>query len=262
MTQIKENSQNINGEIVLVQLRIKLACKDDLRFQMSSQFHGALMELVPTEFAEAMHVSQLHPYAQHLEKNQDEWFWIVAGLTEQAENSIIYDALSRQEKICLKGHGITVALTEKQYLEKSKEELIRQFYQETGPRYLQIEFVSPTAFRQKGRYVFFPDMRCMYQSLMNKLDACTENECLSDEETLEQLCRSTELVRYNLKSVHFHLEGTRIPAFVGKITLKFNGTQTMASFANMLFTFGNFSGVGIKTSLGMGAIRILNGGER
>ena len=28
----------------------------------------------------------------------------------------------------------------------------------------------------------------------------------------------------------------------------------MTNFANMLFKFGNYSGVGIKTSIGMGAI--------
>lgn len=246
----------------MVQLRIKLVCKDDLRYPMSSRFHGALMELVPTGFAEAMHVSQLHPYAQHLEKVQGEWFWVVSALTEQAEKVLIYDVLSRQEKIDLKGHEITVALTEKQYLEKANDELIREFYKDKGCRYLHIEFVSPTAFKQRGRYVFFPDMRCIYQSLMNKLDACTDHESLSDEETLEHLCESTEILRYHLKSVYFYLEGTRIPAFIGKITLKFTGTQTMASFANMLFTFGCFSGIGIKTSLGMGAIRILNGEER
>lgn len=41
---------------------------------------------------------------------------------------------------------------------------------------------------------------------------------------------------------------------MGKITIKIRGTQTMTNFANMLFKFGNYSGVGIKTSIGMGAI--------
>lgn len=35
----------------------------------------------------------------------------------------------------------------------------------------------------------------------------------------------------------------------------------MANFVNMLFEFGEYSGVGIKTSLGMGYMKIINEGE-
>ena len=76
-----------------------------------------------------------------------------------------------------------------------------------------------------------------------------------DEDALEQLCENTQIVRYDLKSVNFSLEGVRIPAFIGKITIKINGTKTMADFANMLLEFGTYAGVGIKTALGMGFIR-------
>ena len=64
-----------------------------------------------------------------------------------------------------------------------------------------------------------------------------------DEETLEQLCANAQIVRYDLKSVSFSLEGVRIPSFIGKITIRMNGTKTMAGFANMLIEFGTFSGV-------------------
>ena len=61
-----------------------------------------------------------------------------------------------------------------------------------------------------------------------------------DEETLEQLCANAQIVRYDLKSVSFSLEGVRIPSFIGKITIRMNGTKTMAGFANMLIEFGTF----------------------
>lgn len=83
-----------------------------------------------------------------------------------------------------------------------------------------------------------------------------------DEETLEQLCENAQIVKYDLKSVNFPLESVRIPSFIGKITIKMNGTQTMANFAKMLFEFGTYSGVGIKTSIGMGCIKLLERRER
>jgi len=70
------------------------------------------------------------------------------------------------------------------------------------------------------------------------------------------------VIRYDLKSVSFSLEGVKIPSFIGKITIKLHGTDTMANFVNMLFEFGEYSGVGIKTSLGMGYMKIINEGGR
>ena len=97
---------------------------------------------------------------------------------------------------------------------------------------------------------------------MNKYDASNCDEQIYDEETLKQLMDNTALSRYELRSSIFNMEGIRIPAFTGRITLKVTGPQTMSDFANMLFCFGSYSGIGIKTSLGMGAINILEEGER
>ena len=54
----------------------------------------------------------------------------------------------------------------------------------------------------------------------------------------------------------FHLEGIKIPSFVGNITLKINGTRQFVNLINMLCEFGVYSGVGIKTAIGMGSIGV------
>ena len=90
---------------------------------------------------------------------------------------------------------------------------------------------------------------------MNKYDAAVGRETMVDVDTLDQLCENADIIRYDLKSVNFALEGVKIPAFIGKVTM--SGTQTMTNFATMLFRFGEYSGVGIKTALGMGYIKIL-----
>lgn len=89
-----------------------------------------------------------------------------------------------------------------------------------------------------------------------------KDESMIDEETLEQLCENSRVIRYDLKSVPFHLEGIKIPAFIGKITIKLTGTQTLANFAHLLLQFGTYSGIGIKTAIGMGAVKILDEGRR
>lgn len=48
-------------------LELKLKSQEELSYQMASLFHGALMELLPQEYGDYLHLSQLHPYTQHLE---------------------------------------------------------------------------------------------------------------------------------------------------------------------------------------------------
>ena len=242
---------------MLAKLIMRLECEEELSYQMASLFHGALMELLPADYAEALHQSTLHPYTQHLEYLEGKWCWVVSCLNEQAVNVIIHDTLEKLKAIEIKKRNLIIIVTQKEYKEIRHRNLMDRFYEGKSSRYIQVHFVTPTAFKQQGKYSFYPDLRCIYQSLMNKYDSVLDEESMVDEETLEQLCEHSEIIRYDLKSVYFHLEGTRIPSFIGKITIKLTGTQTMANFAGLLFEFGTYSGVGIKTALGMGNIRVL-----
>lgn len=132
------------------------------------------------------------------------------------------------ETDCVEKKQILIEICGKQYEEMPYKQFMEHFYHEEHGRYLQIQFVSPTAFKQRGNYVFFPDLHCLFQSLMNKYDAAAGDHIMLDEETLEQLCANAQIVRYDLKSVSFSLEGVRIPSFIGKITIRMNGTKTMA----------------------------------
>lgn len=242
---------------MLACLRMKLKCDGELSYQMSSLFQGALMELLPTEYAEHLHISRLHPYTQHLEVWEGDWYWVVNCLEKEAYDVIILQTLMPRERVTIRKGNLSVTLEEKYLEQQSHKKLAESFYEDMAERYIQLHFVTPTAFKSRGRYLFYPDIRCIYQSLMCKYDAVTKEESLMDEEVLEELANQAEIIRYDLKSVPFHLEGVRIPSFIGKITLKLGGTQTMVNFANMLFRFGEFAGVGIKTGMGMGAYKIV-----
>lgn len=245
-------------------LEIRLQTEGRINHQMSSLFHGAMMELLSEEYATFLHQSRIHPYTQHLEQRNGEWYWIVCAMNRDSIQQIIREGVFKADKIYLKQHDMKIRFADKKLEVIPYRELTDLFYQETASRYLDIQFMTPTAFKQRGRYVFYPDIRCIYQSLMNKYDAAVEEEQYLDEETLDELCERTEIVHYDLRSTYFHLEGVRIPSFYGRMTIRVGGTQTMANFANTLVRFGTYAGVGIKTSIGMGAIRTINqeGGKK
>lgn len=244
-----------------VRLDMTICADKDLSYQMASSFHGALMEQIESEYASELHSSQLHPYTQHLEKREDEWHWVVTTLNEKAYQEIIEKKLLKLQEFKLDKHQIDLKIIDRKYTELSNRELAFNFYQNSQSPYISLRFLTPTAFKYQGRYINYPELSYLYGNLMNKYDVADEEEPMQDEDTLEQLIQNTSISQYDLHSIAFSMEGIRIPAFMGTMTLRIHGTQTMCNFANMLFQFSEYSGIGIKTALGMGAVRYCDSGK-
>lgn len=153
---------------MVARLEMRLGKREDISYQMSSLFHGVLMELLPEEYAEQLHISKLHPYTQHLELRTGEWFWIVTALNEESIQKIIVSILMSVKKITVKKHQLEIDILDKKYQELSDREIAFSFYQQQAKKYISIQFVTPTAFKQNGKYLNYPDIRSLYLNLMNK----------------------------------------------------------------------------------------------
>lgn len=46
--------------------------------------------------------------------------------------------------------------------------LIKEFYDKKCERYLEVNFLTPTAFKRDGKYMIYPDLQLIYGSLMRK----------------------------------------------------------------------------------------------
>ena len=61
-----------------------------------------------------------------------------------------------------------------------------------------------------------------------------------------------------MRSTQYRIERVRIPSFIGEISIRIDGSQQLANVATMLAKFGEYSGVGIKTGMGMGAMKVID----
>ena len=121
----------------------------------------------------------------------------------------------------------------------------------------KIHFITPTAFKSGGRYVNYPDMFLIFQSLMKKSQLVADDVSFQDEDVLQTLAEKSHIVSYNLKTNCFYLEGQKITGFTGYITIYSDGAVALRNFIQLLITTGCYLGVGIKASLGMGAIELI-----
>ena len=91
---------------------------------------------------------------------------------------------------------------------------------------------------------------------MMKYGRLVENRGDIEEETLDYLTSHSRITSYRMETRYFKVHGKNIPAFKGRLTFKITGPSTLKAYANMLLKFGEYAGLGMKTSLGMGGIEL------
>lgn len=250
---------------MLSTLRMELGYKKEKSsfYQKASLFQGVLMEQIDSAYAEKLHQNALRPYSQGIIAGEEKVIWQIKTLNQEAYEQIVTPLLSADfDSVLLKHNDEKLEILNKSLSVSSYKKIIDTYYLGECPKTVKIQFASPTSFKQNGRYIIFPDIRLIYNSLMNKYDAFAENETIGTEDVLEQLTKHSEVIRYHLSSTVFHMEGVKIPAFKGSITLRIQGPQPLVNLAHLLFRFGCYSGVGIKTAMGMGAMEIVEKEER
>lgn len=251
---------------------IELKTDFELTLNMSSLFQGVMMEQLAAcghaAYAQKLHESGLHPYTQHLERHEGVWHWVLTFLNEEARDLIWRDSLCALKALELKDKKQTLPLGRITEDRLSESELNEIFKTGTEIYGIGLTFLTPTAFKSNGRYVFMPDLQFILRSAMQKYDAAIPGEKLFDLKTLDELLGEAIIQSFNLRSQFLSIEGIKIPGFTGRMTVRCPRSRTMTAFLAMLLTFSGYSGIGIKTGMGMGAVRTelipfkAKGGER
>ncbi|MBQ7264712.1 MAG: CRISPR system precrRNA processing endoribonuclease RAMP protein Cas6 [Firmicutes bacterium] len=238
---------------MIAKAEFKLGNIEGINYNMASLFQGVIMEYADEDFAEKEHISSIRSYSQYIDRRKGEYYWTVSTLTDIAKENII-DRLVSQNRIHLKNKDIVLPIEEVKVTLTSFDELFEKNYFTDTDRYIKLNFKTPTAFKSDGKYINYPTVRHIILSLINKHDFLSDVTYLGQGDNTESLLSKIDICSYDLKSTYFHLEGVKIPSFVGRVTLKVTGGKVLSSMVNMLCDFAEYSGVGIKSAIGMGAI--------
>lgn len=233
---------------------------DLLTYRNSSNLQGVIMETIPEEYAALLHQGHMNPYSQFLLTEQERKRWFIRTMNKEAYENLLLP-MKKLDEFSLKSGQISARITERTERFSSEDDLVKEFFDDDGPHNLEIRFLSPTAFKKDGRYVIYPDLKLIYGSLTRRFNTVSEAFDMTDPEMLEQLVSHSQITRYYLRTVRFPLEGVSVAGFTGTLGLYIHGADALARYARMLFRFGQFSGVGIKTGMGMGAIQLAEQGD-
>lgn len=215
-----------------------------------------MLERLDSKYVNFLHHQQMHPYSQYVHRTETGMVWHIQTLNKEAYEQIIVPFAEEKDFFEIKHTGKLVPMVRKEIEMVKKEQLMADFYNEAAVYSLTFEAITPMAFKQGGHYAILPDVRLICQNLMQRYSAVSGNIDMMDREALEQITDNVFVARHRICSRLFPMEDQNLPGFCGSVTLRCQGTETMARYLRLLLSFGEFSGVGIKTAMGMGAMRI------
>ena len=238
--------------------RLTIELQDDrVSYRNASALQGVLFEKISPAYADFLHKQSMHPYSQYAVKKDGKVYWIIQTLSREAYHEIILPLMAEEfRSFYLEKINEEIEIRSKKIETIEKRQLLQEFYEAEVSDEQRLDFLTATSFRQNGKYMILPDLRLLFQNVMNRYSDSSDKIDLWDEETLEQLTEQTFISRHQIRSVVYPLEGVTVPGFIGNITIRVRGQGTMKRYVRFLLRFAEYSGIGIKTSMGMGAVEM------
>jgi CRISPR-associated endoribonuclease Cas6 len=227
---------------------------------LGTLLQGVLMEYVSPDYADYLHTLPFNPYSQYCVVGEhNKLYWHINTLTNEAAKHII-EPLRGVRTITLKKLSLSTNLSRANEASLDVTALTHMIHVANNAK-LNINLVSPTTFKSKGEYQIFPTVRLLFQNLLMRYSQVFDSDKEVEPETIDYIEQHAKITSYNLRSSYFELNGgasrTLIPAFVGSIVLTIKGPQQLIGLLNMLCSFAEYSGIGVKTSMGMGGAKLV-----
>ncbi len=216
-----------------------------------SLMHGMLIEHLSGHWPNALHDDQVRPVSQWVEYiGENRLLWHLQILNDPLAVCFLNSCHQGDYWYCQ--HNGSRLLVEKFTMESiGLEQYMRDYLTRQAFPTTMIHFRTATSHKSEGKYVLFPSVELMANSIRNRL--ATSGDCLSlPDEHLALLVDRTRIDHYHLQTTQFGLEGIRVTGYTGNLRLRFSGPDEIVSFGNMFFGLAEWFGIGIKTALGMG----------
>lgn len=219
------------------------------------RLYGWLAERLPQDTADRLHEPGAHPLTQSLwyDRDRQRNIWTL-NLLDEAAGAQIGALLCNTREISL--HNVCLQMEPLMRTPIEDAERLLFAGRQAPVRRAKLWFRTPCAFKQAGRYTVYPQEYLLLQSLVQHWNAAFPEYELSDPDALEAVLRGLRIISYDLHTAVYPLKGARIPGFMGSAVVDAKLALPLLELWNTLLCFADHGGVGIKTTLGMGAVHV------
>lgn len=119
---------------------------------------------------------------------------------------------------------------------------------------VELRFLTPTSFRQVGTQVVLPLPELVFGSLLHKWN--NNSEIPFPQEIYSDL-NSIRITKHSIKTSLCHFDSYKIIGFTGEVAFVASAKNPLFSmFINALAQLAEYSGVGYKSTMGLGEVKI------
>lgn len=115
---------------------------------------------------------------------------------------------------------------------------------------IRLKFHSTTTFRENGRHIILPKPDCVFNSLLTKWNKFGDSKLSLNEDDFDKIFIS----RYKLETMMEQFKSYPIKGFKGHCEYEVNLTGQKLKDINLMADFAFYSGVGYKTTMGLGQV--------
>ena len=218
------------------------------------RLYAWLLTQIDSETADVLHQQGEKPVAQYLYWDREAGAnrWVVNLLNEEIAR-LFSAPLQETKEIPL--HTGTLCVARCEVSTWTAQKMAETAISDDLTRRTTMRFLTPTAFKSEGRYAIFPQERWLLQALVAKWNFSFPEMPLDDEDAIAALERGLAITDYALRTTRYPLKNVKIPGFLGTVTIESRLPAPLEEIWQLLLRFAPCTGVGIKTTLGMGAIR-------
>jgi len=229
---------------MLNQLDIYLRGSDTsaLYSDLGIKLHGFIMSKIDTSYANLLHTKEPRPFSLFVYDSGNGFACRVSTLNDEAAQ--IIDVLEKTDKIIVYGMDEPLAV---ERISRSNPINAADIPKILTKNKYTFDIITPATRKTSGQYTNPPDLRKYFASVANKLQEY-ENIVVEHEE-LEALFDGLTMSRYIFESRSFALGGKKIPSMAGNADISI---KSGADSLKLLMGYATYSGIGAKTSLGMG----------
>lgn len=225
-------------------------------YNMGHWFYAELLSKYECSFSDYIHTLEVSPINQYIYTEGENLIWHINALGDMA----VYETdkfLFSLKDIYIKNIDVDFAVLGMRT--KSINDIMSLIDQSDENKKLsRIHFKTPAAYKQNGEYINMPSIEYSLKGLINKWNRLFPETQIEDEdgEGVKTIIQGIKICDFNIYSTHFRFKQAIIPSFIGEITIKNNLKGVHKQLGDALIEFSEYAGIGIKTSLGMGGVKV------
>lgn len=238
-----------------------------IKNNVSKQFHGFLfnrLKEINSSLSSEIHNSDIKPFSiSPVMKDEDDsklWLKISLLTDELILNMLPFFENSLNNQYSIDKYNIII--DEVIYFSKTNKWVCANEYSDIINMpisyKLKFEFLTPTTFKQGNHLVPMPIPKLIFKNILRKWNAFSpyKIEDFDSEEIEEYILISS----YNIKTEKIEFSNFSAVGFVGNITVNISNSvnEHLLKAINILSNFLIYSGVGYKSTMGMGICKKLN----